>query len=75
MYGPPRLPNRPRLPKLTLHDFGGDLRAHPELRPPALDRHEVVRLHHGGDDRLLVHRANRPQVDHLVSKRSCESAE
>ena len=59
--GPRRACGRTR----TLHDARADLRADAALRPAVVARDEPVRLLNALDDRALVHRTQRSQVDHL----------
>ena len=56
----------------TLHDARADLGADAALRPPVVARDEPVRLLHALDDRALVHRAQRAQVDHLRARAARE---
>lgn len=52
----------------TFHDPGADLSSHPELRPAALHRHQVVCLHHAGLNTLHIHRTDGAQIDHLTDR-------
>lgn len=55
---------------ITFHDPGTDLSSNPKLRPAALHRHQVVRLHDTGLDALHIQRTDGSQVDHLTQTKT-----